>query len=105
MFVPPLTIDEVIKATKSAETCFDSKEKQYKYKNDTLIELLEITEEEQRHLISIIGTKEKYYRNNDRRKTERRNSKGLTQKIIAEKLSISIPMVKKYYAKIKSSLK
>ncbi|MBF8984902.1 helix-turn-helix domain-containing protein [Lutibacter sp. B2] len=80
MFVPPLKKDEVVKATKSAETCFDSKDKEYKYKNDTLIELLEITEEEQRQLKSIIGTREKYHRNNGRRKTERRNSNGLTKR-------------------------
>lgn len=52
----------------------------YWYKNDTLIERLEITRAEQRHLKTIIGTEEKYSRNNERRKTVRRNENGLTKK-------------------------
>ena len=52
----------------------------YWYKNETLIERLEITIEEQKKLKTIIGTEEKYRRNNERRKSKRRNSNGLTQR-------------------------
>lgn len=52
----------------------------YWYKNETLIERLEITEQEQRELKTIIGTTEKYERNNQRRNKARRNEEGLTQR-------------------------
>lgn len=52
----------------------------YWYKNETLIDRLEITEEEQRHMKTIIGTQEKYRRNNERRVQARRNENGLTKK-------------------------
>lgn len=52
----------------------------YWYKNDTLIEMLDITEDEQRHLKTIIGTQEKYRRNNERRRQARRNEAGLTSR-------------------------
>lgn len=52
----------------------------YWYKNETLIERLEITEHEQRELKTIIGTDIKYERNNERRKRNRRNEEGLTPK-------------------------
>ncbi|MDK3306583.1 DNA-binding response regulator [Clostridioides difficile] len=77
-FVKPLRDNEVVKHTKSAETAY--KVKKYKFKNSTLIELLSITEEEQKYLKSIIGTNEKYIRNNMRRQENRRNENGLTKK-------------------------
>jgi DNA-directed RNA polymerase specialized sigma54-like protein len=52
----------------------------YWYTNETLIDMLDITEEEQRHLKTIIGTNEKYRRNNIRRRKERRNEAGLTMR-------------------------
>lgn len=52
----------------------------YWYKNETLIERLGITSEEQKKLKTIIGTEEKYRRNNERRKSARRNENGLTRK-------------------------
>ncbi len=52
----------------------------YWYSNDTLIDMLNITEQEQRHLKTIIGTQEKYRRNNIRRREERRNEEGLTSR-------------------------
>ena len=52
----------------------------YWYKNETLIEILDITEAEQRHMKTIIGIDEKYNRNNERRKKARRNENGLTKK-------------------------
>lgn len=50
----------------------------YWYKNETLIEKLDISIEEQRQLETIIGTKIKYERNNARRTP--RNAEGLTQR-------------------------
>lgn len=50
----------------------------YWYTNETLIEMLDITEQEQRHLKTIVGKQEKYRRNNERRRQERRNEQGLT---------------------------
>ena len=54
----------------------------YWYKNDTLIERLDITREEQEHLKTIIDSKEKYRRNGTdkkaKQKAKRRNKKGLT---------------------------
>ena len=52
----------------------------YWYKNETLIERLGITREEQKHLKTIIGIEEKYGRNNERRRANRRNGNGLTKR-------------------------
>ena len=52
----------------------------YWYKNTTLIERLGINANEQKHMKTIIGTDEKYERNNERRRAERRNEAGLTKK-------------------------
>ncbi|MGU9279244.1 DNA-binding response regulator, partial [Clostridium perfringens] len=64
MFRQALSEREVIRATRSAERCYLDKNKQYKYKNETLIELLEITEEEQKYMTIIISKKE--YKRRDR---------------------------------------
>lgn len=58
MFTQPLKENEVIKATRSAEKCYLDKVKEYKYKNDTLIELLDISEEEQSYMTTIISKAE-----------------------------------------------
>ena len=50
----------------------------YWYKNETLIERLSITKLEQKHMKTIIGTDEKYKRNNERRTP--RNENGLTKR-------------------------
>lgn len=50
----------------------------YWYKNETLIERLDITEEEQSKLKTIIGTRIKYDRKNKKRNISRRNEEGLT---------------------------
>ena len=68
MFRQTLSEREVIRATRSAERCYLDKNKQYKYKNETLIELLEITEEEQKYMIIIISKKEYKRRENIRGK-------------------------------------
>lgn len=52
----------------------------YWYTNDRLIEMLDITELEQMELKTIIGTKEKYRRNNEVRRSARRNENGLTSR-------------------------
>lgn len=67
-FKPPLHEREVITATRSAETAFSKREdaksmgtygEGYNYSNEKLIELLEISEDEQRHLSTIFGPTEK----------------------------------------------
>lgn len=78
MFIQPLTDREVERDTRSAEKYYA--EKKYKYSNDRLIEMLEITEQEQKEFKTIISTKEKYRRKNNKRKQARRNENGLTKK-------------------------
>ena len=51
----------------------------YWYTNASLINMLDITEAEQRELKTIISTKEKYRRNNEARNKARRNENGLTE--------------------------
>ncbi|EGT4142459.1 DNA-binding response regulator [Clostridium perfringens] len=75
MFRQPLRENEVTRATMSAERCYLDKNKQYKYKNETLIELLEITEEEQKYMIIIIS-KEEY-----KRRKRIRNKKNYQDKL------------------------
>ncbi|WP_242652085.1 hypothetical protein [Clostridium perfringens] len=84
MFRKALSEREVIRATRSAERCYLDKNKQYKYKNETLIELLEITEEEQRNM-KIIISKEEYKR---RKRIRNKNSYDgeKAKKIYQEKL-------------------
>lgn len=87
-FASPLSETEVIKQTKSAEKAYEEwlKEKAngtykrggYNYTSKKLIKLLEITEDEQKQLTTLIDKKEKYDRNNKRRTP--RNEKGLTKK-------------------------
>lgn len=103
-FVEPLTETEVIKATASAEKAYKEWEstqeliqrgkninvydvascryiiKGYNYSNKKLIKLLKITPKEQEDLDTIIGTEEKYKRNNKNRRDRRRNENGLTEK-------------------------
>lgn len=113
-FIQPLSEKELIRATNSAEKVFKSKDKQYKYKNETLIELLEMSEYEQTHMKIIIGKEEYKRRDNERNKknyqeklkklgkiTEKEKisqrraiikdllDKGLTQKQIYNTLKIS----------------
>ena len=67
-FIYPLSENEVIRATRSAEKVYLSKDKDYRYKNETLIELLEITELEETHMTTIISDKEYKRRKNIRNK-------------------------------------
>ncbi|MFY8264770.1 DNA-binding response regulator [Clostridium perfringens] len=84
MFRQPLKESEVIRATRSAERCYLDKNKQYKYKNETLIELLEITEEEQKYMTIIISKEEYKRRENIRGKKNYDSEKA--KKIYQEKL-------------------
>ena len=79
-FTEPLNEMELIQDTESASRYY--KDIKYKYSNAKLIKLLDITEEEQKQLKTIISTKEKYRRNNLRRYKERRNDEGKTEKEI-----------------------
>lgn len=63
-FIYPLSENEVIRATRSAEKVYLSKDKDYRYKNETLIELLKITELEETHMSTIISKNE--YKRRDR---------------------------------------
>ena len=114
-FTEPLEINEVFNATRSG--AIGATESVYKYSNDKLIKLLDITPSEQKEMATIIGKSEKYYRNNKNRRDNRRNENGLTQressklnneneilelkrkkytlKQISEKLNLSIDYVKK----------
>ena len=84
MFRKALSEREVIRATRSAERCYLDKNKQYKYKNETLIELLEITEEEQKYMIIIISKEEYKRRKRIRNKNSYDGEKA--KKIYQEKL-------------------
>ena len=77
-FTEPLEKDEVFKATLSGAT--RATENVYKYSNDKLIKLLDITPSEQKQMATIISKSEKYYRNNKSRRDNRRNKEGLTNK-------------------------
>lgn len=82
-FVYPLSETEVIRATRSAEKVYLSKDKDYKYKNETLIELLLITELEETYMTTIISKKEYKRRNNEYNKNkykERLKSEGKMSK-------------------------
>ncbi len=106
MFNSPLDEKEVIESTKSAEKAaaiweeklaeYWSLEKKpaismffkntgcYIYSNKKLIKLLNITQEEMKHLLTIINTKEKNRRNKDYRnewnKSKRKNENGLNSR-------------------------
>ena len=91
----------------------------YWYKNETLIERLGITDSEQRHMKTIIGTRVKYDRKNEKRNLARRNengltprqqqkqdtinsikqlkNKGLSQRKVSEQSGYSIALVKRYW--------
>ncbi|MBC9720442.1 MAG: hypothetical protein H9W82_03345 [Lactobacillus sp.] len=91
----------------------------YIFRNETIIKELNITEQEQKQLKTIIAKREKYDRNNERRQTERRNEagmtkreqakhdtmtrvralkdKGLKQKQVASELGVGIATVKRYW--------
>lgn len=121
MFISPLKENEVIRATRSAEKCYLDKNKEYKYKNETLINLLEITEDEEKYMTTIISKIEYKRRNNEynknkykerlrlegkiskkeeleqlRKKIKTLRSKGLLNKEISAKLDIPIKSLERH---------
>ncbi|WP_245632942.1 helix-turn-helix domain-containing protein [Alicyclobacillus kakegawensis] len=99
-FTEPLSDQEVIRATRSAEKAWQAKNDEeanriarekgypgagYNISNTKLIEWLDITEDEQRHLETIIGRRVKYERNNQRRSEARRAAgKATREEYLAE---------------------
>ena len=76
-----IAYEQGIRSGESKRVSKGMRDKQgYWYKNETLIERLGITREEQKHLKTIIGTEEKYDRNNEKRRSKRRNENGLTKR-------------------------
>ena len=96
MFRQPLKENEVIKATRSTEKCYLDKIKEYKYKNDTLIELLEISEEEQTYMTTIIS-KAEY-----KRRKRIRNKKNYQEQLKAQGKLSKKEEISQRKAKIKS---
>ncbi|GAA0092908.1 hypothetical protein UT300009_29370 [Paraclostridium bifermentans] len=82
MFTKPLPKNEVIRDTKSATKAYQNK--LYKYTNTSLIQILDITLDEQQYLKTIISGKEKYRRSaeeqKEKKKAKRRNENGLTKR-------------------------
>ncbi len=86
----PLDDAEVIRTTKSAEKAYEFWLKDspsgsyrrggYNYKNKTLIDKLNIIDEEMQTLETIISKKEVKRRNNEQHRARRRNEDGLTPK-------------------------
>ena len=72
-FIKPLSEREVIRATRSAETVYLNKNKDYRYKNETLIELFSITELEETYMSTIISKEEFKRRKNKRDKVYQKN--------------------------------
>ena len=85
MFKQPLREKEVISTTKSAETVFKDQNKDYKYKNETLINLLEITDEEQKEMQTIISKEEYRRRDREYQKKKYNEKLKLNGKITKEK--------------------
>ena len=96
MFISPLKENEVIRATRSAEKCYLNKNKEYRYKNDTLIELLEITEYEETKMRTIIS------KNEYKRRKNIRNKKAYQEKLKLEDKMSKKEELKQTREKIKS---
>ena len=97
-FVYPLSETEVIRATRSAEKVYLSKDKDYKYKNETLIELLAITELEETYMTTIISDKE------FKRRKNIRNKKAYEEKLRADGKVSEKDKIAERRAKIKDLL-
>ena len=79
MFRQPLSEKEVIRATRSAETVYKEQNKDYKYRNETLINLLEISDIEQKEMKTIIS-KDEYKRRNNEYNKKKYNSEMAKEK-------------------------
>lgn len=118
-FMEPLRESIVIRETRSAEKAYrewfadPTKKKGYNYRNATLIRLLEITEDEQKHFKTIIGQPEKnsrakeknwYHDKRDRQRADARENKaaraifllkmGLSNRAIMQETGMSLAKVK-----------
>jgi hypothetical protein len=94
MFIYPVSENEATKQTRSAEKVFLSKDKQYKYKNETLIELLDIDLDEQKHMQTIISEveykrrkkiRDRIYQKKEYEKKLKSNSKKTKKQQIKER--------------------
>ena len=101
-FIVPLREKEVISATRSAERVYLKQDKQYKYKNETLIELLDITEQEQMKL-SIIFSKEEYKRR-DREYHKKVDKKKYQEKLKSQGKLTEKEKISQRRAKVKDLL-
>lgn len=98
-FSDPLSTQEVINNTRSAEAAYEAWEQHmdidnpkwdkdskgykfngYNYRTSTLVSKLKITKEEQYKLKTLIGKEVKLERKNEKRRENRRNENGLTSK-------------------------
>ena len=95
-FIYPLSETEVIRATRSAEKVYLSKDKDYKYKNETLIELLLITELEETYMTTIISNKE------SKRRKRKKKKKRYKEKLKLEGKMSKKEELEQLRAKIKS---
>lgn len=84
LFKMPLPDKELesymVSATRAYADYQKDKEKGYNFKNQTLIDLLDITQYEESQLKTIISADTKNERDKERKKKQRRNSEGLTQR-------------------------
>lgn len=120
-FKKPYSIRELTSVCRSVNRTVkhfrEDNRKGYKFRNKYIIESLDLTLEEQKQLATIISTKEKYRRNNERRtprneegltpreqkkqevinKVQELKLQGLKQKEVAEKLNKSIRTIKGYW--------
>ena len=88
-FKEPYKIRELISVCRSVNRTVkhfqEDESKGYKFTNKYIIESLDISEQEQRKLLTIISTDEKYRRKNIKRNAARRNEEGLTSRQQAKK--------------------
>lgn len=77
-FVNPLPLNEI-------KSTFSNYIGKYKYRNETIVELLEVSKEEMLHMTSLVSKEFKYEKNNARRRELRRNSDGLTTRELSKK--------------------
>lgn len=117
-FVQPISLSEI----RSTNSNYIGK---YNYRNETLVELLEVSKEEMEQMTSLVSKEFKYEKNNLKRREKRRNEDGLTKreaakkekmkiivkglneckntKEISEEYSISIRVVQKYTKELKEN--
>jgi len=77
-FIKPLPLNQ-IRSTKSNYVG------KYNYRNESLVELLDVSKEEMEHMVSLVSKEFKYNKNNSKKKEQRRNEDGLTKREVAKK--------------------